>query len=87
MPDLVCVTNFSAVPHDYRLGLPVAGQWSEVLNTDAEGYGGSGVGNLGTVHARPAGALEASVPGGSPAYANLVLPPLATLWLAAPAAG
>lgn len=84
VPDLVCVTNFAAVPHDYRLGLPVAGAWAEVLNTDAEGYGGSGVGNLGTVHARPAGPLEANAPGGSPAYADLVLPPLATLWLAAP---
>jgi 1,4-alpha-glucan branching enzyme len=83
-PDLVCVANFAAVPHDYRLGLPVAGEWSEALNTDAASYGGSGVGNLGTVHALPAGPLEANAPGGSPAYADLVLPPLATLWLVAP---
>ncbi len=85
-PDLVCVTNFAAVPHDYRLGLPVAGAWSEVLNTDAASYGGSGVGNLGTVHARAATPVEAQAPGGSPAYASLVVPPLATLWLRAPAA-
>ncbi|WP_418063521.1 1,4-alpha-glucan branching protein GlgB [Pimelobacter simplex] len=84
VPDLVCVTNFAAVPHDYRLGLPVAGAWDELLNTDATSYGGSGVGNLGTVHARSAGPLEARAPGGSPAYADLVLPPLATLWLRAP---
>ena len=46
------VVNFSAVPHeDYRLGLPKSGQWAEVLNTDAESYGGSGVGNLGAVTA------------------------------------
>ena len=83
-PDLVCVTNFAAVPHDYRLGLPVAGEWDELLNTDATAYGGSGVGNLGTVHALPAGPLESGAPGGSPAYANLVLPPLATVWLRAP---
>ena len=45
-----------AVPHEgYHLGLPSAGEWSEVINTDAEVYGGSGVGNLGTVtaHATP----------------------------------
>ncbi|TWG96826.1 1,4-alpha-glucan branching enzyme [Nocardioides sp. J9] len=84
VPDLVSVTNFAAVPHDYRLGLPVAGTWTEALNTDAEAYGGSGVGNLGVVHAEPAAPMEAGAPGGSPAYANLVLPPLATLWLVAP---
>ena len=38
-----CVANFSAVPHEgYRLGLPSAGEWDEVVNTDAEGYTGSG---------------------------------------------
>ena len=75
-PDLVCVTNFAAVPHEgFRLGLPQPGRWDEVLNTDAEGYSGSGVGNLGAVRA---------VPGdhhGFPAYADIVVPPLATLWL------
>ena len=46
---LVCVANFAAVPHgDYRLGLPVGRAWTEVLNTDADGYAGSGVGNLGS---------------------------------------
>ncbi len=45
---LACVANFSAVPHyDYQLGLPVAGPWTEVVNTDADTYGGSGVGNFG----------------------------------------
>ena len=47
---LVCVTNFSAIPHEgYRIGLPRAGRWDEVINTDSELYGGSGVGNLGGV--------------------------------------
>ena len=33
---VACVANFAAVPHDgYRLGLPFAGRWDEVLNTDA----------------------------------------------------
>ncbi len=46
------MANFSAVPHhDYRLGLPSAGTWDEVLNTDADAYAGSGVGNLGAVKA------------------------------------
>ncbi len=73
---LVCVTNFSAVPHhNYRLGLPHPGGWAEVLNTDAEAYSGSGVGNLGRVVAHP------GEHAGQPAHADLVLPPLATLWL------
>ena len=73
---LVCVSNFSAVPHhDYRLGLPQAGAWTEVLNTDADVYNGSGVGNLGGVQA-----TEESRHG-MPASASLTVPPLATVWL------
>jgi 1,4-alpha-glucan branching enzyme len=84
-PDLVCVTNFANSVHShYRLGLPAAGGWTEVLNTDATLYGGSGVGNLGVVTAEVAPDLEARAPGGSAAYAVLTLPPLATLWLRAP---
>ncbi len=84
--DLVCVANFSAVPHgDFHLGLPSVGEWGEVLNTDAEAYGGSGVGNLGSVTAVEAGTLDAEAPGGMPAYARITVPPLATLWLRAPA--
>jgi 1,4-alpha-glucan branching enzyme len=46
------VANFAAVPHEgYRLGLPRPGRWKELLNTDAEFYYGSGVGNLGQVEA------------------------------------
>ena len=74
--DLVCVTNFSSTPHDsYRIGLPSAGVWREVLNTDATQYGGSGVGNLGSVLA-----VEGET-GSMPAHATMVVPPLATLWL------
>jgi 1,4-alpha-glucan branching enzyme len=55
--------------------LPLAGRWREVLNTDATGYGGSGMGNLGSVQAvnRPWH--------GRPASAEIVLPPLSVLWL------
>ena len=65
--------------HDYRLGLPAAGAWTEILNTDAEIYYGSGVGNLGAVTAVADPSL-AETPGGSPAYAEIVVPPLATVW-------
>ena len=74
---LVCLCNFSPVPRsDYRVGLPRVGRWTEVLNTDAAPYGGSNVGNLGTVQAVEIGW------DGQPASAPVTLPPLATLWLA-----
>jgi 1,4-alpha-glucan branching enzyme len=86
-PDLACVTNFANSVHShYRLGVPAAGEWTEVLNTDATLYGGSGVGNLGAITAEVAPDLESRAPGGSPAYAVLTLPPLATIWLRAPTA-
>ena len=37
------------VHHNYRLGVPEAGFWREIINTDAETYGGSNVGNYGGV--------------------------------------
>jgi 1,4-alpha-glucan branching enzyme len=73
---LACVANFAGVPHhDYRVGLPSAGRWREVVNTDAEAYGGSGVGNLGLVEATD------SPWHGQPASAILQLPPAGVLWL------
>jgi 1,4-alpha-glucan branching enzyme len=73
---LVCVSNFASVPHtDVRLGLPSAGEWHEVVNTDAATYTGSGVGNLGVVTAVD------GAESGQPAHAIVVLPPLATVWL------
>jgi 1,4-alpha-glucan branching enzyme len=74
---LVCVANFSGSPHEnYKVGLPHAGRWLEVLNTDAAIYGGSGVGNLGAVQA-----VEAEWHG-RPASATITVPPLGVLWLA-----
>jgi 1,4-alpha-glucan branching enzyme len=73
---LACVSNFAALPHEgYRLGLPAAGRWTEVVNTDADTYRGSGVGNLGGVDAAK------SAWHGRPASATLTLPPLGTVWL------
>jgi 1,4-alpha-glucan branching enzyme len=72
-----CIANFAGMPHEgYRVGLPFPGDWREVLNTDAQTYGGSGVGNFGYVEA------GAESWHGQPASATLRLPPLGTLWLA-----
>ncbi|MFF1572872.1 1,4-alpha-glucan branching protein GlgB [Leifsonia sp. NPDC058292] len=73
---IAVLMNFSGNPHgEYRIGLPFAGEWEELLNTDAEAFGGSGVGNLGSVTA-------VDEPwGGRPASAVLTLPPLGGLWL------
>jgi 1,4-alpha-glucan branching enzyme len=50
----VIVCNFTPVPrHDYRIGVPRPGRYIERINTDAQVYGGSGVGNAGEVHADP----------------------------------
>ncbi|SDS15102.1 1,4-alpha-glucan branching enzyme [Actinoplanes derwentensis] len=73
---LACVVNFAAVPHEgYRIGLPRAGRWDEVVNTDSELYGGSGVGNLGRVEA------EHIAWHGFDASASLRIPPLGAVWL------
>src|SRR5438552_12353632 len=49
-PALACIANFSpVVRHDFRVGLPIAGRWAELINTDSPYYGGSGQGNLGSV--------------------------------------
>jgi 1,4-alpha-glucan branching enzyme len=69
---LVCITNFSPVPHEfYRLPLPKAGNWHEVLNTDDLAFGGSGVTN------QPVEVAE-----DSDLIITLRVAPLATLWLA-----
>jgi 1,4-alpha-glucan branching enzyme len=73
---LVCVLNLSPVPReDYRVGMPLPGRWREVLNTDSTYYGGTGIGNLGSV-------IADAVPWHDQPYsAPLALPPLAALWL------
>jgi 1,4-alpha-glucan branching enzyme len=74
---MACIANFAGGPHlAYRVGLPRAGRWRELVNTDSFAYGGSGIGNLGAVEAvaRPWHSQAAS--------AELTVPPLAVLWLA-----
>ncbi|WP_062386318.1 1,4-alpha-glucan branching protein GlgB [Demequina iriomotensis] len=73
---LAVVVNFAGVPHErYALPLPLAGGWDEVFNTDAEAYGGSGVGNLGHVEA------HARTMHGFPAVAEIRVPPLGAVVL------
>jgi 1,4-alpha-glucan branching enzyme len=73
---IACIANFSALPHlQYRVGLPQAGRWRELLNTDAVSYGGSGIGNLGRVEAVP------EPWHGKPASAVITVPPMGVLWL------
>ena len=71
------VANFTPVPrHRYRVGVPTGGRWMELLNSDAEPYGGSGQGNGGGVDAD-----AASMHGRDHSLA-LVLPPLGAVFLA-----
>jgi 1,4-alpha-glucan branching enzyme len=48
-PVLVATNATPVVRTDHRVGVPYPGRWTELLNSDAEAYGGSGVGNLGVV--------------------------------------
>jgi 1,4-alpha-glucan branching enzyme len=67
------VVNFTPeVYTDYRIKVPFAGAWHEVLNTDAAVYGGSNVGNGGTVR---------TLEGGEIPELSLVVPPLAAIFL------
>ena len=67
--------NFTPVPRvGYRVGVPHGGYWREMLNSDAREYAGSGLGNLGGVHA------EEIPTHGRPFSLKLTLPPLAALF-------
>src|SRR6266699_3052844 len=67
--------NFTPVPrYGYRVGLPTAGFWRELANSDAVEYGGSGVGNLGGCQASEEPAH------GRPYSAEITLPPLGAVF-------
>jgi 1,4-alpha-glucan branching enzyme len=59
----------------YRVGLPRGGAWHELINTDDERYGGTGVGNPGEIVAEQKPWHE------QPFSAELTLPPLGVVWL------
>jgi len=73
---VVVALNFTPVPWmNYRVGVSIAGEWEEILNTDAPSFGGTGHGNLGVVQATP-------VPWhGRDFSLNLTLPPLGAVLL------
>ncbi|WP_407316372.1 1,4-alpha-glucan branching protein GlgB [Pseudomonas sp. nanlin1] len=73
---LLVVANFTPVPREaYRIGVPIAGRWTEVLNSDADTYAGSNFGNGGGVYAE-------EVPGHGQSHSVCVnLPPLGVLIL------
>jgi 1,4-alpha-glucan branching enzyme len=73
---LAFIVNMTPQPHqEYRLGLPHAGRWAEILNSDAAIYGGSNRGNGGFVQAEARGAH------GRPASAPVTIPPLGAVLL------
>ena len=73
---VLIVCNFTPVPRvNYRVGVPKAGYWKELLNSDATTYGGSGHGNMGGTEAAPVGAH------GRHYSITLTLPPLSVVFL------
>jgi len=75
---IACFTNFSPNPQtDYRIGLPMEGVWTEILNTDSLEYDGTGeFGNLGQIVATPLPA-----PDRFRAVAAVCVPPMGSVWL------
>jgi len=73
---VLVICNMTPVPrYSYRIGVPQAGRWLEILNSDASIYGGSGLGNLGGADANSMGWH------GRPASLSLTPPPLSCLVL------
>lgn len=73
---VLVICNFTPVPRfNYQVGVPMGGQWQEILNSDAAIYGGSNVGNFGLVEAAPIATQNHFH------SLSLVLPPLAVLYL------
>jgi 1,4-alpha-glucan branching enzyme len=73
---IVAVCNFTPETHfSYDIGVPLAGVWTEILNSDSAKYGGSGQGNPNPLTASDKGAH------GRPFSLNLTIPPLAVIFL------
>lgn len=73
---VVVALNFTPVPHHrYRIGLPSAGAYREIFNSDSRHYGGENIGNSGEIHAEPTSWM------GLPFSAEIELPPLAGIML------
>src|SRR5881392_3765876 len=74
-PVLVVLNYTPLVRTGYRVGGPRGGEWRELFNSEAAVYGGTGVGNYGTVHA------QAIASHGRQQSLELKLPPLGALFL------
>jgi len=73
--EIICVCNFSPVVREgHRIGLPHAGRYKQLINTDHESYYGGGFGVVKSIKSedRPSHGLEYS--------AFITMPPLATMW-------
>ncbi len=75
-PSILVVSNMTPVPrYGYRIGVPHAGAWREIFNSDSGYYWGSNVGNAGRVETAAVAAH------GQPQSVELALPPLSTIFL------
>ena len=71
---VVVVVNYTPVPrYNYRIGVPADGKYKEILNSDATFYGGSGLGNMGSVESHPVPYHEEDH------SINILIPPLAVV--------
>ena len=80
------MANFTPVPHGgYRIGLPWAGDWHVLLDTDSPNYGGSGFAGYDLDGLRTGSAVVTATTEvawqGQRASAVIDVPPLAVLWL------
>ncbi len=74
--EVLCVANLSPeVRHGYRVGVPAGGYWAEILNTDSNEFGGSGVTNAPQL-------ADTQSWDHQPGSLTLTLPPLSVMWLA-----
>ena len=72
---IVCVSNFTPIRYDnFLIGLPFNGSLHEILNSDDEQYGGSGVRNAPLIHAHKQSFLDMQF------SASVTLPPLSTVF-------
>ena len=76
---IAVVVNFTPIPRtNYRVGVSINGFWNEVLNSDAEAYGGTGQGNFGGLETAPIAWH------GHPLSLNVTIPPLAIILFKSP---
>ena len=72
--DLVIVLNMTPIPHhNFRIGVPEAGKWAEIFNSDATAFWGSGVGNTTAAESNSVGwhGRENSI--------SIIVPPLGAI--------